>query len=644
MPANSTSKWSCRIIPVGVSMDPALVFRLCRERTGLRSAATASTAAGEIAVVARVDSPDHWEAISQVSPGVVMQPGTDGSCIVTGRVPESEMENVRKASGVRSLKAARPVRPALAATGTDTGLVTAAGAQLLSDAGKGCVVGIVDYGCDFMHQNFLTAAGKTRLLALWHQGGDFNNHAHRYGRLFPPAEINNALTTTLPYATLGYRPGEKSHGTHVMDIAAGNGRGSGVPGCAPAADLVFVHLAANDVPWSGPATVQDDVNFGNSAQLLEAVKFIFEIAGPRPCVVNLSLGTFGGSHDGTSLVEQGIDSEVLAAPGRAVVIAAGNSASTSAHLRATVAHGGTLDFTWQVPFSFARSSQELEIWYSGSDVLTAELIAPDGTSILTVDSGEQLMLEDGTNIVALVASRLHDPNNGDNQINLYLGPAADLGDYTVRLHGQVVTNGTLHAWVERNDQHQSRLSSPLVQEDSTLGSISCGRESIAVASYDAHKPALPRSFFSSRGPTRDGREKPEVAAPGHDVVAAASQTVSATRKDSGTSMAAPAIAGIAAALLAEARKRGLPLTSSELRKLICDGARPAVAGTAWEPSLGCGRASAARSLALLPLGHTPVAAAAVPARKPRTAGASKKPRAATAAAARKRPAKNDRPA
>ena len=40
-----------------------------------------------------------------------------------------------------------------------------------------------------------------------------------------------------------------------MDIAAGNGRGSNSPGVAPQADLIFVEVAASDIPWSGPAVV-----------------------------------------------------------------------------------------------------------------------------------------------------------------------------------------------------------------------------------------------------------------------------------------------------------------------------------------------------------------------------------------------------
>ena len=75
------------------------------------------------------------------------------------------------------------------------------------------------------------------------------------------------------------------HGTHVMDIAAGNGRAGGPAGVAPEADLVFVHLA--DSGTGGLA------NLGDSVRLLEAVDFVRRTAAERPWVVNVSVGRHG---------------------------------------------------------------------------------------------------------------------------------------------------------------------------------------------------------------------------------------------------------------------------------------------------------------------------------------------------------------
>jgi subtilisin family serine protease len=104
---------------------------------------------------------------------------------------------------------------------------------------------------------------------------------------------------------------------------------------------------------------------------------------------------------------------------------------------------------------------------------------------------------------------------------------------------------------------------------------------------------LPLSFFSSAGPTRDGREKPDVSAPGHEVLAAKSRTGTGVVRKSGTSMAAPATAGLVALVLAEARARGLNLTIDQTRKVVIDAARRnPPPGTKWHERYGIGRVSA----------------------------------------------------
>ena len=162
-----------------------------------------------------------------------------------------------------------------------------------------------------------------------------------------------------------------------------------------------------------------------------------------------------------------------------------------------------------------------------------------------------------------------------------------------------MSDGAFHAWIERNDQSQSAFVQPH-DNTHTLGSISCGQLSLVVGSYDAHKPAKPLSWFSSAGPTRDGRQKPEVSAPGHDVLAAHSRTGTGVTRKSGTSMAAPAVTGTVALLLSEAAARGQTLDAASIRRLVIDAARdnPPPAG-AWHDRYGHGRIDAAAALGAL---------------------------------------------
>jgi subtilisin family serine protease len=580
-------------------IDPRIQLHLDRRARGLVPPATASTAEGEIAVIAKVSDLTSWLSRSEVFAGVTLGNTPDGAHIVTARVPLNRVEIIRQLPYVQSLKASQILKPALQSTIEEI----KARVDLLpplaqGQQGKGVIVGIIDYGCDFLHQNFRNPDGSTRILALWDQTVLPGTSSHLgYGRVYTQAEINAALRSGDPYTSLGHDPGRGSHGTHVMDIACGNGSGSRVPGVAPQADIIFVQISASDISWQGSDVVGS--NFGGSVQLLEAIQFIFEQAGTRPCAINISLGTNGGSHDGTSLVEQGVDAVVTAQPNRAVVIAASNSYEDGIHASGKVVQGNFIDLIWQIgQFDFTHN--ELEIWYSKDDELKLELIDQDDRSIGEVDLGASArILNQANELLFFVAHRQGDPNNGDNTIGIFMNTESMSSSLPpqikLRLHGVTISDGRFHAWIERDDNGQSSFAPPH-DNSHTLGSISCGKQSIVVGSYDANTSGQPLSWFSSAGPTRDGRQKPEISAPGHNVLAANSSTRTGVTRKSGTSMAAPAVTGVVALILAEARSLNKDLTVEQIRDILSKTARLSPPNTAWNDRYGMGRMDASASV------------------------------------------------
>jgi subtilisin family serine protease len=577
---------------VELSMDPRLQLAVLNRRSGRHGLATSSIGPDEVAVVARVADTQGWELLPDVLAGSVLGKAQEGF-IVTGRIPCERLAAVRSSPGVLSLKASQPMHPSLQKTVESMGVrpdLLPPGVK--PKGGAGVIVGIVDIGGDFAHRNFRKADGSTRLLALWHQAGQTRaNSPVKYGRLYTPAEINQALASPNPYAALGYGPApdgaeQGAHGTHVMDIAAGNGRGTQLPGVAPAADLIFVEVSLRDIPWSGPGVVGS--SFGDSVMMLEALRFIFDQAGDRPCVINVSLGTNGGPHDGSSLVEQGIDALLREKSDRAVVIAAGNAQLDGVHATGSIAPQGAVDLVWNVKEIVGG---EIECWYDGAGRLEATLIGPDGTAFDPVLPGKNSTIGSGGQPAIFISNRLDDPNNHLNQLNIWIAPDVAGGEWTVRLRSLSPAPITYHAWIERADAGQGSFKAP--SGGRCLGSISTGFESIAVGSYDAHKPGFPLSSFSSTGPTRDGREKPELSAPGHHVLAAWSRTGDAVTRKSGTSMAAPAVTGLIALIYAEARRQGKSLSVAQLREKLLSGLDgPPPAGGQWHAGYGHGRASA----------------------------------------------------
>ncbi|WFU42726.1 S8 family serine peptidase [Bradyrhizobium sp. CB82] len=584
-------------LPLGLErgLDPRLQLAVANFRMGKTGPELASTAGDEVAVIARVNSVEAWEEMADVDPGVVLGTARDGkSWIVTGRVPIKRVEAVGRGEGVVALTASQTVQPSLAATTTAMEVAPSALPKTSApDGGAGVVVGIVDFGCDFAHRNFRLKNGRTRLLSIWHQSGKTRpGSSVKYGSVYSRAEIDNALLEANPYLALGYGPRSDrggTHGTHVMDIAVGNGNGTRVPGVAPNADIVFVEAAVTDIAWHGHATI--DSSFGDSVQLLEAVRFIFDTAGNRPCVCNISLGTNGGPHDGSTLVEQALDAIVREAPNRAIVIAAGNAQADDIHTQGIIRKGETRVIEWRQQ---AAGGGEFELWYPGSRRLEVRLVAPDGTKFDPVAPNDYLAMGSDSQMAAFISSRLNDPNNGDNMIGIWIAEGLSEENFKVELRILDDVNEDLeyHAWIERDDRKQGSFVDAVATH--TLGSISTGHDTLVVGSYDGHKKHFPNASTSSAGPTRDGREKPELSAPGQFVLAAMSGTRDGVVKKSGTSMAAPAVTGLVALLFAEARRQRKDISIEDLReKLIAEAlvSPPNLkASEGWHPTYGYGRA------------------------------------------------------
>ncbi|MBF2062892.1 MAG: S8 family peptidase [Calothrix sp. C42_A2020_038] len=446
--------------------------------------------------------------------------------------------------------------------------------------GCGVVIGVVDWGFDFAHPEFRNTDGSTRILALWNQQtrGGQPPHPYGYGVVYTQEAINHALKTANPYTTLNYHPGdvdpkgEGTHGTHVASIAAGNGRGGGPVGVAPEADLVFVHM--------GNLDSQKKTNLGNSVSLLEAIDFIAKTAGNRPWVVNLSMGRHGEQHDGTTLVEQGLDEIVNATTNRAIVQSVGNYFDRCIHTQGIIRPGEVRSFIWQVDAGDITPNQ-LEVWYSGRDFLIVELKAPNGLALLRVKLGERKAINIQGCIVGNIYHRAKEPNNLDNHIDIFLYAVAPAGNWEVKLIAQDIVDGRFHAWIERDvalPNCQSRFAIQDSVENCTTGTICNGYRTIAVGAYNAHSSEREIASFSSAGPTRDGRTKPDLVAPGVLVLAARStprhthSQILHTRK-SGTSMAAPHVAGTVALMFEVARQ---PLKIEDTRNLLLGTTQKAI--------------------------------------------------------------------
>lgn len=431
-------------------------------------------------------------------------------------------------------------------------------------SGRGCVVGVVDFGLDFTHPNF----GNRRLM-IWDQrpgGGPRAPQPYGYGVVHSARAIERALGASDPFGALGYDlAADERHGTFVTDVAAGTPR-VGPGGVAFGADIAFVHLS---MPYSSPRRI------GNSVSLLEGLDWIRRVAGgQRPWVANLSIGSTMGPKDGSSLVEQSIDALVASTPGQNVICSVGNYRNRSIHAAGTVQTGERVTLDWIIDPT-DETPNELEIWYPGTDALIVRLLDVDGSTLATATPDSHGPIVCNGETVGQFASRTRDPNNEKNHVYLSFDPGEG-GDWRIMIEGLRVQRGGYDVWIERDEVHagsQSRLRSSQAARSTTLGTICGGHLTIGVGAYNASTGAP--APFSSEGPTADLRMKPEIVAEGVKVVGARSaQPDGPDRYNTvmtGTSMAAPVVAGTVA-LLYEAA--GRPLSAQEVRRILFETADP----------------------------------------------------------------------
>lgn len=502
--------------------------------------------------------------------------------------------------------------------------------------GKDVLVGIVDVqGFDFSHPDFLDVNGQTRFVRIWDQGGtnrpsphdrDSQNYsdAFDYGSELTKENLDAALANAPGFGLPAYelepqsQMEESSHGTHVASIAAGN---HGV--CSQA-------MIAGVIIALGKEDQDRRRSFYDSTRLAHAVDYLINLAeelNAKAVVINISLGTNGHAHDGSSALSRWIDSS-MSVPGRAICVAAGNAGQEVAQFEGDAgyvmgrihtsgkipARGLDTDTEWLVVGNGVAdiSENELEIWYSSQDNFDVSVRPPGMDWIGPIKPRtyvENKQLPDKSFVS--IYNELYHPANGSNYVSVYLSPffhesgivGVRAGQWTVRLHGREVRDGRFHGWIERDDPRRlgrvgekkeawmfpSFFTEKSMVDDSSVSSLACGHRILSIANLDEAKEKI--NVTSSQGPTRDGRFKPDVAAPGTDIVAANGFAGAENRwiAMTGTSMACPFVAGVVGLMLAIEPK----LTAAQIEGIVQSTARPLPGGNfSWLNSAGFGRLNA----------------------------------------------------
>ena len=468
--------------------------------------------------------------------------GTKAKDIYTGKVPLHQVQQFTKLQGIQYIDFDQPCYPELDTARRLTRVDSVHQGIYLprSYTGKNVVMGIIDAGFDYTHPTFFdTSLSHYRISRVWEQKSIAGT---------PPASFGfgSEFSDSATIWNKRYDVSETTHGTHVMGIAGGSGGGSSVNhqrfrGMAFESELVAVGIYPTAAHW---------LNTG-SVDFLDGINYVFNYASlvNKPAVANLSWGCPLGPRDGTSLFSQACNN--LVGNGRIFVLSGGNNGSNNIHLKKTFTPTDTVVNTiCTFSTSLTEKKNQLDIWGEpGKSFCMSFSLYNLNTK---VDSTAVICLDDTTHQYNMIGS------NGDTLFITITTVASEFNGkphMLVQLYSKVGdrlavsikgNSGTINMWqgivIKTSGYYGTFIKSGYawaVNGDNlmTCGDLVSTEQALAVAAYNS-KPSFTNisgqtltyqgytkgaiASFSSKGPTADGRVKPDIAGPGLAVASSVS--------------------------------------------------------------------------------------------------------------------------
>lgn len=421
--------------------------------------------------------------------------------------------------------------------------------------GKGVVVGIQDIGFDFTHPTF---SGNDRIKTFWDMlSKDTVGSSMPVGRTYDNTEL-----MALQHSYDGL---QETHGTHTAGLATGNGYTSPYKGMAWESDIVLVANACSD-----NSNLIDSADIYKYTDALDVLgfKYIFDYAESqgKPCVVSFSEGSPQDMYD-KSLLYEALDR--ITGPGKILLAAAGNSG-----MRKGVMHKGK-----------GQESAKAHFTKTGKTILF--FVCADGHIDNRLQWAENDVTYTTSQITECEDSLLRDTVNG-TPIQIVLYPSCF--DKEKNVYEITITTDEMNVEVIGKDAdvavfpYSGNMEGDATEYGYTINSPAAAPSVIAVGNtayrqgirnyrgewktFDEGTDGI-REMNSSLGPSVTGVTKPDIMAPGTNVISSYSSfylennpdaqdidwdvehftyrdRIYAWNANSGTSMSCPVAAGIVA--------------------------------------------------------------------------------------------------
>ncbi|WP_200801294.1 S8 family peptidase [Clostridium sp. Marseille-P2415] len=455
-----------------------------------------------------------------------------------------------------------------------SGVATVQRNPALALFGLGVLVAVIDTGIDYRHPAFLFNDGTSRILTMWDQTEQSGTipEAFTYGSEYSREQINTALSSDDPLSVVPTTD-LNGHGTAMASILAGTPNEDGsFSGVVPQADLVIIKLKEAKqnlkniffVPENALCYQESDIILGVRYAVTAAERF------SRPVVICISLGSSQGGHDGKDAISGYLDHLSLL-PGNAVSVSAGNEGNDQRHyFNATTAAPYYHDVELRVGNNDTMFS--MEIWSYTPARLSIDVSSPNRESTRPVFPSLNQCRRFSfifTQTIIYVNNIIFEEESGDQLILLRFQNLLP-GIWYLRVQNPENEPFSFHSWLPSGDLISNDTFFLNSNPDTTITSPGNARHPLTVTAYNQLNDSILTE--SSRGYTRIGEIKPDIAAPGYQIPCAVPGNQYGTA--TGTGAAAAQSAGIVAMVFEWAIVRGnYPrITGNNVNRLLIGGA------------------------------------------------------------------------
>ncbi|WP_172272687.1 S8 family serine peptidase [Xylanibacter muris] len=475
------------------------------------------------------------------------------------KMPMYLLDSICGEDAVRRIEAGRCCSVCLDSTALKMNIIPVYQGQSLPQAytGKGVVMGLMDVGFDFTNPTFRTASeggsaaesSPTRIKAVWDMlSADTAGSSRPVGAEYTGSD-----------AILGYGSSADSklqwHGSHTLGIAAGNGYITPYRGVAYDSDICLV---SNVVTSDMPLVNAKDLYLYTSATDALGFKYIFDYAENcgRPCVISFSEG-FPATYDHDDWLYQEYLKRITG-PGRIIVASTGNEAlmPTYLHKEAGKDVVGCGVYTGDMSQRILVKSDGKPFLVRFSDftgnnpfVLCCDTLDNDSTVSVNFDFPSQdfkgnvsitryyspFMPEAATYMLTISHDKEH---RADTRMRMSLENRID--GRCVEVEAMCVS-ASVKFYEEDGDAEYGHILHGPAYFDGVIGvgatvrrpvyRLITGEENRSLIEQGLVKKDWPLAYFSSYGPTADGRTKPDVVANGMVVISSDNSFFRESNKD-----------------------------------------------------------------------------------------------------------------